>query len=119
MPEKYRRPHHHERVQTVERMRAQWEAERDALATVRRFNARLSAKGSAWFWPKITAALTAKHPWLVIACDACGTVVDLDLRVKPRDPEASVRVALRDVRCPRCNGHGRPRIVALAARPSI
>ena len=23
-----------------------------------------------------------------IACDACGTVVDLDLRVKPRDPEA-------------------------------
>ena len=44
MPEKYRRPHHHERVQTVERMRAQWEAERDALATVRRFNARLSAK---------------------------------------------------------------------------
>jgi hypothetical protein len=119
MPEKYRRPHHHERVQTVERMRAQWEAERDALATVRRFNARLSAKGTTWFWPKIAAAVTAKHPWLVIACDSCGTVVDLDLRVKPRDAEASVRVALRDVRCPRCNGHGRPRIVALARHPSI
>ena len=119
MPEKYRRPHRHQRVQAVERMRRAWEAERDALATVRRFNARLSAKGSAWFWPKIAAAITAKHPWLVIACDSCRTVVDLDLRVKPRDPEASVRVVLRDVRCPRCNGHGRPRIVALARHPSI
>lgn len=119
MPEKYRHPHHHERVQAVERMQLAWEAERDALATVRRFNARLSAKGTTWFWPKIAAAITAKHPWLVIACDSCGTVVDLDLRVKPRDPEASVRVALRDARCPRCNGHGRPRIAALSRHPSI
>jgi len=39
--------------------------------------------------------------------------------MKPRDPEASVRAALRDVICPRCNGHGRPRIVALARQPSI
>lgn len=64
-------------------------------------------------------ALVAKHPWLVIACDSCGTMIELDLQVKPRDPEASVRVALRDVRCLRCNGHGRPRIVALSAQPSI
>jgi len=28
---------------------------------VRRFNATLSAKGYAWFWPKIAAALTSKH----------------------------------------------------------
>jgi len=56
---------------------------------------------------------------VVIVCDACGTVVDLDLRVKPRDPEASIRVALRDVQCPRCNGHGRPCIIALAAHPSV
>jgi len=118
MPEKYRRPHSHERVQTVERMKRAWAAEREALATVRRFNAILSTKGYCYFWPKITAALTAKHPWLVIACDSCGTVVDLDLRVKPRDSEASIRVALRDVRCPRCNGHGRTRIVGLARRPS-
>jgi len=48
-----------------------------------------------WFWPTIGAALTAKHPWLVIACDTCDTVIDLDLRVKPRDLEASVRVARR------------------------
>jgi len=119
MPEKYRRPHHHERVQAVEKMRRAWEAERGALATVRRFNAIMSTKGYVWFWPKITAAITAKHPWLVVACDGCGTVVDLDLRVKPRDQEASIRVALRDVRCPRCNGHGRPRVLALARLPSI
>src|SRR5215468_6806308 len=80
---------------------------------VRRFNAILSAKGYVWFWPKIAAALTSKHHWLVINCDSCGTVVDLDLRVKPRDPEASIRVALRNIRCPRCNGHGRPRIICI------
>jgi hypothetical protein len=45
MPEKYRRPHTRERVQVVERMKLAWEAERDALATVRHFNAKLSAKG--------------------------------------------------------------------------
>ena len=91
----------------VTRMRREWEAQRGSLATVRRYNATLSAKGYVWFWPKIAAALTAKHHWLVINCDSCGTVIDLDLRVKPRDPEVSIRVALRDVQCPRCNGHGR------------
>jgi hypothetical protein len=79
----------------------------------------LSTKKYTWFWPKISAALTAKHPWLVIACDSCGTLIDLDLRVKPRDAEASIRLALRDVCCPRCNGLGRARIVALARHPSI
>jgi transcription elongation factor Elf1 len=74
--------------------------------TVRRFNATLSAKGYVWFWPKIAAALTSKHHWLIIACDSCGTVVDLDLRVKPRKPEVSIRAAPRDVQCPRCNGYG-------------
>jgi hypothetical protein len=98
----------------VTRMRREWEAQRGSLATVRRFNATLSAKGYVWFWPKIAAAITSKHHWLIINCDSCGTVIDLDLRVKPRDPEASIRVALRDVQCPRCNGHGRPRIIALA-----
>jgi hypothetical protein len=71
-------------------MRREWEAQRGALATVRRFNATLSAKGYVWFWPKIAAALTSKHHWLVIACDRCDTVVDLDLRVKPRDPEGQI-----------------------------
>jgi hypothetical protein len=58
--------------------------------------------------PRLQARYS-KHHWLIINCDSCGTVVDLDLRIKPRDPEASVRVALRDVQCPRCNGYGRPR----------
>ena len=56
----------------ITRMRREWEAQRGALATVRRFNATLSAKGYVWFWPKIAAALTSKHHWLVIACDSCG-----------------------------------------------
>jgi hypothetical protein len=72
-----------------------------------------------WSWPTIAAALVSTHHWLVVACDSCGTVVDLDLRVKPRGLDASVRVALREVRCPRCNGHGRPRIIGLAQHPSI
>ena len=103
----------------VVRMQREWEDARQSLATVRSFNASLSARGYSWFWPKIAAALVSKHHWLIINCDGCGTVVDLDLRVKPRDPEASIRVALREVQCPRCNGHGRPRIIALAGHPSV
>ena len=60
----------------VTRMRREWEAQRGALATVRRFNAILSAKGYVWFWPKIAAALTSKHHWLIINCDSCGTLVE-------------------------------------------
>jgi hypothetical protein len=93
MPDKDRLLREQEMHENVTRMHHTWEAERGALATVRRFNAILSAKRRAWFWPKVGAALVSKHHWLVIACDTCGTVVDLDLRVKPRDPEASIRVA--------------------------
>jgi hypothetical protein len=49
---------------------------------IRRFNARLSAKGYSWLWPAIAAALTSKHHWLVIACDSCDTIIDVDLTVK-------------------------------------
>ena len=38
-------------------------------------------------------------------------MVDLDLSVKPRDPEASIRIALRDVQCPAARG--------MAARASL
>jgi hypothetical protein len=113
MPEKYQRPHWHERVQAIERMKRAQEDERDALAVVRRFNAKLSAKRPVWFWPKVGAAITARYPWVVIACDSCGLHGDLDLRMKPRDPEAPIRIVLRDFRCPRCNGHGRPRVAGL------
>ncbi len=44
------------------RMRRAWEAEQDALAAVREFNARLSAKGTIWSWPTVAAALAAKPP---------------------------------------------------------
>lgn len=100
-------------------MRREQQDEREALDAVRRFNVVASAGGRIWSWPTVGAALVSKHHWLVVLCDSCGTVVDLDLRVKPRDPEASVRLALRDVRCPRCNGYGRPRVIALAQRPSF
>ena len=95
-------------------MRREREAYADALATVEQFNTRLS-----WFWPTIAAALTSKHHWLIIACDSCGTVIDLDLTVKRRNPNAPIRIALDDVRCPRCNGYGRTRIAGLSRYPSI
>jgi len=118
MPEQYRRPRTHEMVELAERMQRVRADEQDALLVVRYFNARLSGKSSAGFWPTVGTAIKARYPWLVILCESCGGVTDLDLRVKPRDHEASIRVALHDVRCPRCNGHGRPRVVALAAHPS-
>jgi hypothetical protein len=56
---------------------------------------------------------------LIIACDSCGTVIDLDLTVKRRGPNAPIRID--DVRCPRCNGYGRAhcRIFALSADSSV
>jgi hypothetical protein len=88
-------------------------AENDALKIVRAFNARLSRNRTAGFWPTVGTVLLAKHPWIEVLCESCGMVADVDLRMKPRDPEASVRVILKDVKCPRCNGHGRPRILGL------
>jgi hypothetical protein len=81
----------------------------------------LSGNGCVWLWPEITAAITAKDPWRAVVCDSCGTVLGLDLRENPRDPEAPVRVALKEVRWPRCNGHGRPRVLPsfFGWRPSL
>ena len=98
-------------MQRAERDRA---ALADALATVEQFNSRLAAGRTAWFWPIIGAALITKHHWLIIACDSCQTILEMDLTMKPRDPEAPIRVALDDVRCLRCNGHGRRCILRLA-----
>jgi hypothetical protein len=42
-------PRNDEIRDNVTRMRREWEAQRWALATVRRFNATLSAKGYVWF----------------------------------------------------------------------
>jgi hypothetical protein len=57
MPEKYRRPRHHEMVELVERMRRARETEQDALLIVRHFNARQSGPRSAGFWPTIPRTL--------------------------------------------------------------
>jgi hypothetical protein len=82
------------------------------------FNSRIAAGRVSWFWPTIAAALATGHHWLVVTCDGCGTVTDLDLTMKRRNLDAAINTALRDVICPRCNGNGAPRITALAQWPS-
>src|SRR5262249_45845066 len=57
-------------------------------------------------------------PGLRVACDACDTMIELDLTVKRRAPDAPISVALADIRCPRCNGHGRPHVIGLERFPS-
>ena len=104
---------------TLQSMNRDWELAADALATIEQFNARLAARKVTLSWPTIAAALTSKHYWLAIACDSCGTTIDLDLTVKRRHSDAPISVALREVRCPRCNGHGRTRITGLSRYPSI
>jgi hypothetical protein len=49
MPQKYTRPHAHERVEAVARMKRNWAAQRQSLATVRRFNA---VNGRPGFGPR-------------------------------------------------------------------
>ena len=66
----------------------------------RRISSRIAAGKTAWFWPTIAVALATKHHWMV------DRRPDLNLSMKPHDP-APIRVALDDVRCLRCNRHGR------------
>jgi len=113
MPEKYRFGREREQHEMAQRMERAWADEADAREAVQAFNARLEQGRPIWAWPTVAAAITAKHPWVTILCESCDGATDLDLRMKPRPPEASIRVVLRDVKCPRCNGHGRPRITAL------
>jgi hypothetical protein len=46
--------------ENLERMRRKREAYEDALAIVRQFNARLSAKKTAWFWPTVGVMLATR-----------------------------------------------------------
>jgi len=100
-------------------MQLGWEAESDSLIMIELFNTQIATKNGALFWPTIAAALSSKHYWLIIACDSCDSFIDLDLTVKRRDPKAPIQIALDDVRCPRCNGHGRTRVAGLSKYPSI
>jgi hypothetical protein len=117
MPENYKLARSEELRIKIEQWQRDREAVADSLIAVRDFNARLSSGRAVWSWPKIKAALTSKHHLLSILCESCGLITEIDLRVKPRDLEASIRIALRDAKCPRCNGHGRPRIVGLSSLP--
>lgn len=107
-----------ERDELIAQRAAMREAEFEAAECVKWFNDRLANGKRPWLVPTIGAALVSKHHWLTIACDACGMVNDLDLRVKRRPANASILTAVNDVRCPRCNGHGRPRLTFLSRAPS-
>lgn len=70
----------------IERMRHGHEVQRNAPAIVWDFNSHRSAKRSADFGPTIAPPINARHPWLIIACHSCGVVIELNLRMGPRDP---------------------------------
>ena len=106
-------------------MHAKWErAARDreavaaAQAIIDYFNLNLATGKKVWAWPTIEAALATKNHWLIVACDSCSTITDLDLTMKKRELSRDVRIALRDIICLRCNGSGRPRIIALQGFPT-
>ena len=94
------------------------EAAKDARAAVDLFNSHAAVGKPAWLSPTIGAAIVSKHHWLTTVCDSCGTVNDLDLRVKSRKPDLPVTMILGEILCPRCNGHGRPRLFRLGEHPS-
>src|SRR4051794_3633535 len=101
----------------MERMarRAREDRDREAAQVVIDFyNQKLTAGEEPFLAPTIRAALITRHHWMIVLCRSCGTMLDLDLTMKRRPPEATVLMALRDVKCPRCNGHGRPEIAGLA-----
>jgi hypothetical protein len=103
------------RLAKAELDRLNAEAVQRAVEIVELWNARLKARQEPFFMPTIRGALLARTPWLLVDCKSCGLVIDLDLRVKPRPGPATVLMAMRDVKCPRCNGHGRPVLEGLSA----
>lgn len=109
----------------VPEMMAKWAKQRadlkdvaDATTAIELFNVRASKNFGVVSWPTVAAALISKHHWAQILCRSCDGITDMDLRVKRRDAAQPVCVILFDVRCPRCNGHGRPQIVRLDKTPS-
>jgi hypothetical protein len=82
----------------IVRMQREWEAHgtrwRPCAASMRGFRPRAPHGSGRRLLPRSPQNITG---WSLHATVA-GLWSILDLRVKPRDPEASVRVALRDVR---------------------
>jgi hypothetical protein len=102
----------HTKSETARRLRARIERVLSAAKA-----AGLKTRLEPFFMPTIRGALLARMPWLMVDCVSCGLTNDLDLRVKPQPQYATVLMAARDIKCPRCNGHGRPTIEGLAASP--
>jgi hypothetical protein len=67
---RYRRPRRHQRVQAVERMHRGWEAEREALSTVRHYNETSFGQKFHMVPAEDCGRVAAKHPRLVAVCDA-------------------------------------------------
>jgi hypothetical protein len=88
-----------------------------AGAVVEFFNLALAEGREPWFMPTVRGAIMAGHPWLIVLCRSCDTVIDMEMRVKPRPRMATILMPFSEVRCPRCNGHGRPAILRLAPQP--
>ena len=79
----------------VTRMRREWEAQRGALTTVRRFNATPSAKGYGLVLAQDCSRVHFKTSLVDCRLRQLRHRVDLDLSVKPRDSEDSIRTAPR------------------------
>jgi hypothetical protein len=116
MPERNRLPYAIEMQDRVERMQWRQAEEKAATAIVEYFNR--YADLPPLYWPTIRAALISKHPWVQILCETCGGIGEMDLRMKRRDPRSTVRVVLPEYKCPRCNGHGKPKVIGLARQHS-
>ena len=94
-------------------------AKADAAKVIEYFNDCLEKRREPCFVPTINGALVAGYPWMIVCCRSCETVLDFDLRVKRRKADDTLTVALTEVKCPRCNGHGQPEIMKLAKGPSF
>src|SRR5665213_4303375 len=78
MPERNGRARSETIRDSMRAMEGDWKAVADATAAIEQFNVRLGAGNVPLSWPTIASALVSKHHWLIVACDSCGTVIDLD-----------------------------------------
>lgn len=90
-----------------------------ARAAIEQFNERLLRGRTILSWPTIEAVLLSRHHWMAVYCRGCQTVRDVDLRVVPRPPEATLREVLLSLRCKSpCRGRAPvPRAFGLSVEP--
>lgn len=90
----------------------------EAIQIIDAWNSRLEANLPLFFSPTIGAALLTKHHWLRLHCSGCDIVTEVDLRVVPRDPDATITSILHSLACRRCHNKG-PLPTLLGLFPSI